>query len=61
MADFIIKTKEASSFSPPHRFRPGVVEGERARRCQWFGGALVVEHRYAGDLAVGMIKAGFTA
>lgn len=26
---------------------------------QWFGNALVVEHRYAGDLAEGMIQEGF--
>ncbi len=26
--------------------------------AQWFGDALVVEHRYAGDLAVGMVNAG---
>ena len=29
--------------------------------AQWFGDALVVECRYAGDLAVGMLAAGLTA
>ena len=29
--------------------------------AQWFGDALVVERRYAGDLAVGMLAAGLTA
>jgi hypothetical protein len=28
---------------------------------QWFGGALVVEPRYLGDLVTGMIAEGFTA
>jgi hypothetical protein len=26
---------------------------------EWFGGALVVEHRYAGDLAEGLQEEGF--
>jgi hypothetical protein len=26
--------------------------------AQWFGGALVVEHRYAGDVVVGIVGAG---
>jgi hypothetical protein len=29
--------------------------------AHWFGEALVVEHRFAGNLAVGLIEAGFTA
>jgi hypothetical protein len=29
--------------------------------AQWFGDALVVEHRYAGDLAMAMLAAGLTA
>jgi hypothetical protein len=28
--------------------------------AQWFGGALVVEHRYARDLAQQLTEAGFT-
>jgi hypothetical protein len=27
--------------------------------AQWFGQALVVEHRYARDLALGLMEAGF--
>ena len=28
--------------------------------AQWFGDALAVEHRYARDLAAGLIEEGFT-
>lgn len=28
--------------------------------AQWFGGALVVEHRYAENLAAGMLESGLT-
>jgi hypothetical protein len=34
------------------------VEEHVESAAQWFGGALVVEHRYAGDLASGMAADG---
>jgi hypothetical protein len=53
-------TNEESIFT----FRPNTAEGQQWLEDhtdgQWFGGALIVEHRYARDLAQGCLDAGLT-
>jgi hypothetical protein len=62
MADFIIRNEGTILLFRPltDAAREWLEENVQAD-AQWFRGALVVEHRYAGDLAVGLIQAGFTA
>jgi hypothetical protein len=36
------------------------LEENTSEEAQWFGGALVVEHRYAGDLAEALQEEGFS-
>ena len=62
MADFVIHNEGTILlFRPLTDAAREWLKANVQEDAQWFGGALVVEHRYAGDLAVGLIKAGFTA
>ena len=62
MADFIIYNEGSILlFRPLTDAAREWLEEHVQEDAQWFGGALVVEHRFAGDLAVGLVQAGFTA
>jgi hypothetical protein len=60
-ADFLIQNEGTI-----YLFRPMTAAAEEHLRdnvgeeAQWFGGALVVEHRYARDLAAALNEEGFT-
>jgi hypothetical protein len=45
-------------FQPLTDAARGWIEENVVGETQWFGSALAVEHRYARDLAVGMIRDG---
>ena len=62
MADFIIQNEGSILlFRPLTDSTREWLEENVQEGALWFGRALVVEHRYAGGLAVGLLKAGFTA
>jgi hypothetical protein len=62
MADFVIQNDGTILlFRPLTDAAREWLEANVQEDAQWFGGALVVEHRYAGALAVALIEAGFTA
>lgn len=48
-------------FRPLTQVAKDWIEENVQEDAQWFGGVLVVEHRYASDLAIGMLNAGLTA
>ena len=46
-------------FLPQNEAARRHLEDHSGDEAQWFGGGLVVEHRYAGDLAAALQRDGF--
>lgn len=60
-ADFTIQNEGSIYlFRPLTPAAAAHIEENVSEEAQWFGGALVVEHRYAGDLAAQLQEEGFT-
>jgi len=61
MSDFIIQNEGSIVlFRPLNEAAREHIEGNVQDDAQWFGGALVVEHRYANDLIEALMQEGFT-
>ena len=62
MTDFIIQNEGSILlFRPLTDAAREWIEEHLQEDATWFGEALVVQHRYASDLAMGMLAAGLTA